>query len=219
MKYMIKILFVFAFLGSGASAVTVDLEPAADSDIRSNAPDTAVGNLTGHLVSAYAGGGAKAYMRFELPSDIDTITDLSFTVVLSDSPYYNATVDVYGLDDDVTGQSWTEYHSLTWNNAPGNDTSSDSSFITGDTTNVGSFTVKGSNYGGNVGDAFTNSSASLLDFLAADSDGIVNILLGTTFTSDNVARFAAKEHTNWAAPKLTMTYIVRPPTGILVIVR
>ena len=206
MNYMIKILFVFAFLGGVASAVTVDLESAADADIRKSAPDTAVGNRTEHLVSAYASSVAKAYMRFALPADIDTITDVSFTVVVSDSPYWNATVDIYGLDDDVAGQSWAEGN-LTWNNAPGNDTSSDSGFLAGGTTNVGNFAVNGSNYGGNVGDAFTNSSVSLLDFLNTDSDGVVNILLGTTFSSDNVIRFASKEHATLAAPKLMIVYI------------
>ena len=216
MNYMIRIMYVFVFLCSGVSAVTVDIEPVADSDIRKSAPDTAVGDRTMHLVNANSNSVAKAYIRFALPRDIDTITNAAFTVVLADTPHWNASVDVYGLDDDIAGQRWTEYHSLTWNNAPGNDTSSDSGFIAGDTTNIGSFDVNGGIYGGAVGDTFTNSSSSLLDFLDTDSDGVVNILLGTTFNASDIMQFAAKEHTTLAVPKLTISYIPKPTKTVII---
>ena len=86
MNYMIKILFVFALFGSVASAVTVDIEPAADADVMSNAPYTADGSRTGLLASGASSQAGKVYMRFVLPGNIESITDIFFTVVLSDRP-------------------------------------------------------------------------------------------------------------------------------------
>jgi len=213
MNYTIKIIFVLAFLGCTASAVTVDVETVADAEIRHADPDTNFGSGDQIIISAASSLPAKGYMQFVLPADVDTITNASFTVVLSDRPYWNTLVNIYGLNEDVAGQSWAEGN-LTWNNAPGNDTSSYSGFLANSTTNMDSFTTAGSNYGGNNGDAYTNSATSLIEFLNADSDGIVNILLGTSAPSTDWTRFASKENTTWAAPKLTVGYIPKPTAAV-----
>lgn len=215
----IVITCVAVLVGGIAFADVVDITVGNDADIRGTAADWADGFRADHRVSANANSG-KTYLRFVLPGDVDTINSATLTLILSDTPYWNASIDVYGLNDTVSGQNWGEVtgqtntggseSGLTWNNAPGNDTSSVSGFLSGDTTSIGSIAVSGSGYGGAVGDVLTISGANLVAFLNADSDEVANILLGTTFTSSDVLQVASKNQATYAAPKLTIDYVAIP---------
>ena len=77
--------------------------------------------------------------------------------------------DVYGLNDGDTGESWDET-TLTWNNAPGNDTGSNRDMDGARMTYLGSFEVQ------DRGTGLQRFSSPQLDaFIAADTDNQLTI--------------------------------------------
>ena len=149
----------------------------------------------------------KGYFRFDL-SDIDpaTVTDATFELTVGTSSS-DQTFSVYGLNDGNADETWIEGTSasnlnvltdsdpsnddwITWNNAPGN--ASGNGVDPSEATLLGTFT-------GDVnGETVGISGSALLDFLAADTDGLVTLIV-TRETHDSSFygtshSFAASEH-------------------------
>ena len=131
----------------------------------------------GDVASVYV---RKGYMRMDI-SSIDFTVDAAYikfiiSTVDSHSPQYagiNQVLKVYGLTDESL-DDW-DPSSTTWNNAPGNDTSSTYAADTNKTVYLGDITVP---YDSAAGDAISFASESLSDFLNADTNGKVTLILG-----------------------------------------
>ncbi len=207
-----KILVIGLVLGlvSTSWATVVTLDAVADSHVASNSADYNYGTETGLSVyNKSTNTGCKAYMRFELPADFGTATSATMRIVVSyQGKPWNSSYNVYGLNDTASGQDWGET-TITWNNAPANDTSSSSDF-TSDATNVGSFGVTGYKHVNEVGAAKTVSTAELLSFINADTDRAVTLMINDINTYNASNAFASRENTTYAAPQLVMDYTPIP---------
>ncbi|MDY0167380.1 MAG: DNRLRE domain-containing protein [Thermoguttaceae bacterium] len=125
----------------------------------------------------------KTYLRFDLDAvgALDTqIAWLELTAASGTSGTY--AFDVYGLLDGHAGEGWTESGSgsITWNNAPGNDTGSLDGVLGDDAVYLGQFATSGYS----SGQVLQFGSQELIDFLNADTDGRVTLIL-TRFTHDD----------------------------------
>ena len=125
------------------------------------------------------------------------------------TPLIDHEVTIYGLNDSASGQNWGE-SLITWNNAPGNVTTSDHAFSEAVTlgTIVRPVTT-------NVLDLFTLSGQPLIDFLNADSDGLVTFMMSDTTGIITGSVFASKESTTGSGPQLSITSVPLPTTMLL----
>jgi hypothetical protein len=214
------LLLILAASVCTVSAVTVDIGAAADTDIRQIAPDYGLSNRSGMWTSSVTGNSIKGYMRFELPTDIDYIVSASLTLTRHAAGAWNFTYDIYGLDDDVAENDWQEINSarnpgdpytlgLTWNNAPGNDTSSATSFDPAESSMLGSFMVLGSTYGGAAGETYSVSTVNVANFLETDSDGNVTFMIArNSGESTSLDVFGTRETSTPAV--LSIEYVAVP---------
>lgn len=210
--------FIMLFASVSLAATTVTLTPTADTDIREIVPDYAKSDRNVMLIKSSPGDSAKGYIKYTLPLDTGTITSAEFKITRSSAGPWNYTYDVFGMKDAAIGNDWPElspgdipgqpYTSgLTWNNAPANDQGSMGGFDSNDVTaSLGTFTFIGTNNGGSAGGTETMSSQDLVDFLNADSDRTVTLMIGRQGTSTSADLFATKEHTTLDAPSLVITY-------------
>lgn len=219
-----------------AETKTVTITTAADTDIRNQTSvNYAKGNRTYMLITNVPGTGisAKIYLRFTMPSDIGSITSATLKVVtgavVTDPNQLTTQINVSGLNDGVAYEdTWTDaspgtYYGtpiggLTWNNAPGNLISSTYLFDSNTTTLLGSFPMLGKGSGAAVGDVSTFSSQALIDFLSADKNGKVTLLLGKVNTETLWNGIVDRNWTpagQYNAAQLQITYIVAPPKRFL----
>ncbi|OHB76698.1 MAG: hypothetical protein A2Z25_17900 [Planctomycetes bacterium RBG_16_55_9] len=195
------ISFVVPVLSLISSARAV--EPTADTFVRgAEFGDTNYGSNSSVTLKNANGNGydRKGYIRFDVSG---TIMDASLDLTVSTNNEGGGgttpqtfTVEVYGLAESLD-HTWIE-NDITWNNAPGNDTSS--SNFAEDATLLGSFIVEPIP----VGNIVSFSDPALVDFINADTDNQITLLLrrtAGTSSSHNLA-FAAKEHASYSAPTL-----------------
>lgn len=164
----------------------------------------------------------KIYLKFDLNGllgNAEQFANTSFgltTVAGSNSNVLlgNATgafdLTVYGITDN--NDSWTD-DSVTWNNAPKNDTGSRSGVLSSGTTSLGSFTVDSSTVTGNQ--QFSISGSALDTFLndsyANDTDGIVTLIITSEgATSDPGLRFWRSDDTSLDTQYPRISYEVNP---------
>ncbi|MFI4910937.1 MAG: hypothetical protein ACIAQZ_04650 [Sedimentisphaeraceae bacterium JB056] len=197
---------------------TVTLSAVADTDIRMAAPDYAHSTRTGMWVSSQSTNGMKGYARFTLPTDIGSVVSSTITYNRTVAAgAWNSTYDIYVLNDNAVGNDWPSANSarnpgdpytmgLTWNNAPGNDTTSSILFDTATTSMLGDFTVVGTSYGGTVGDSYSLSNTALNDAISADTDGAITLMISRHFgESSSMDVFGVVE--TGAPATLSITYI------------
>lgn len=186
----------------------------------------------------------KSYVRFDLSSaNLNKLVDaeLRFEVVTnnigggSDTPQV-FTVNVFGLNDDAAGNDWVEGDGSTnlptggttppdqivWNNAPANDTANNGLDLS-QVTFLGQFGVPALNpdlEADPIYVSFNNllsaSPDAFLDFLNADSDGLVTFIL----TRDGGGGgpnlgFASMEHATALAPQLNLFGVPEPSSALL----
>ncbi|MEM6460227.1 MAG: DNRLRE domain-containing protein, partial [Planctomycetota bacterium] len=103
------------------------LTPSADGTIRGGAEANNVqGGGTAGIVSVLPADNLsfarKAYIRFDLSSFTGPITDaeLAITFSFSGSDNNGLPINVYAINDGVTGEDTWDETTLTWNNAPSN---------------------------------------------------------------------------------------------------
>lgn len=137
----------------------------------------------------------KVYLRFDLSTITTSITEASLGITVGANNNGNASipssfnVTVFGLKDNNSAENWGET-TITWNNAPGN-INSGSSFDSTTTVVLGTLAITTSDV---AGTRVNFSSSALLEFLQADTDDSVTIMLARTDTrvGENLS-FNAKE--------------------------
>ncbi len=187
----------------------------ADARIHKGSPDTTYG--TDGYCAAVEGvsSGRKGYMRFDLSEVSGVVTSTTIRLWLNlenfNGPTY--TVNVYGLNDGDAGENWGET-TITWNNAPQNDTT-DSNALLGNTTYLGSFSVTN---GTPNGTEFKFSSSALASFINADTNGKATLIITHADGAEaNVGVFfATKEFGTYPGPMMLIES--RPPLGTVIVV-
>ena len=160
----------------------------------------------------------KVYLRYDLSSlgGTDALgAALNLDVTLNNGggtpagPPEDFTVEVFGLNNGDFGELWNE-GTINWNNAPANTTDNG---LLANAVSLGSFIVPESNapYG------VMFSSAALLNFINADTNGVATFILRRTSagTTSNLV-FGSAEGTAGAAPRLSLlvTTIPEPATAL-----
>ncbi|MEX2214532.1 MAG: PEP-CTERM sorting domain-containing protein [Phycisphaeraceae bacterium] len=168
----------------------------------------------------------KGYVRFDLASTNGVALAeamLSFTVATNNTPN-TFTVEVLGLDDGHAGEFWVEgnggaddnpVNEITWANAPANNTGSGINLINADVTSLGTITILSTDVPGTV---VSLSSAALLSFLNADTNGVATLVLrriGTNAGGSPNLVFHSHESTTGGAPTLALTVVPEPATAML----
>ena len=158
------------------------------------------------------------YLRWDLSTLSGTATDASMKVMVAFAQSIPVDMAVYGLNDGNAGESWTE-STITWNNAPGNDTAVHD-LLAGEVTLLGTLSAP---VGTVAGDILTFSTPDLVNFINADTDDQVTIILvNDSFTggsADYSAQLMRKESTDTLpstglsyAPTLEITTVPEPAT-------
>lgn len=232
-KLFVAVCAVTLFSAQNASAVVVNHSADADTYIQKGNADKHFGS--DNIVLKDSGGGSTTrigYIRFEkLGSFVAENAALELTVAQrspggsgNSATQLDYTIEVFGLNDNVAEQDWVEAatvdgvtgptppNPLVWNNAPANNTANNE-LIGSDVTFLGSFVVPGTS---NPGEFFSFQSSAMLDFVRADTDGVLNFIINREGGSgSNNLAFASREHTSLAGPNLALTIIPEPATATL----
>jgi hypothetical protein len=194
-----------------AAVITTNDGNGADTHVRSswagnNAANMNYGSSTIVGIkrdTALNGNNRKGYLRFDLSSIATPIEDATLQLVYAgrsgDPPANPSTYYVFGLNDGHAGELWDE-STITWNNAPGNNTSSTNGFISDQTTLLGTVSVLISQI--NVGDVIEFTSPELIEFLQNDTNGVVTIMLSRQQQNFSIEYAASKEHASLAPAAL-----------------
>lgn len=223
MKVSVQTLFAGVAAGlwmaGSVHAATLTLPDVADAfvnggDTTTDSTGVNFGTLSTLIVKYHGASGSlsrydrKAYIRFDtsaLTSATDSAT-LNLTVSLNNDGKSPATpqpftLEVYGLLTGAT--SWGET-TITWNNAPGNDTSSANGLLATDVVDLGTLNILDTDI---AGVTVSFSTAALTGFVNdAIGVGQVTLIVVRTDTNSNSINltFASKENTTFAAPSLVV---------------
>ena len=155
----------------------------------------------------------KGYIRMDITnkSFVAKTAYLDLVVSLTDSAYssYPQTVNIYGLTDESL-DSW-DSSTTTWNNAPGNDSSSPTALDPAKTVFLGSFKVATSD----TGKTKRLAGGDLVDFLNDDTNGKVTFILCRpveTWSGYNLV-LSGDANSTYAPPKLTISSEITTLTG------
>ena len=128
---------------------------------------------------------AKSWVKFDLGNlDVTSLEAATLTVTLHQEKSGNRHFDVSYVNDNFRGNIDWDERTLTWDNAPGNDTASLVSLNAGKTTLLGTVDFTD----GAPGDAFT---IDVLESLESDTDGIVQFVL---YNSNGSTNFSTHDH-------------------------
>ncbi len=148
----------------------------------------------------------KGYMRFDISAMGGVVGSASLSLVYAGhlrlDPGETVVHDVYGLVDGTAGETGWAETGITWLNAPGGDGVTNT-FV--NATYLGSIIIDGNHP---VGTVYRFASSSLAEFINADSNGEVTIMMtGKNAMPPDYSRayYASKEHETLAAPQLTLS--------------
>jgi len=128
---------------------------------------------------------AKSWIKFDISGlDVGNLETATLTVALHDPKSGDRNFDVSCVNDDCLDNIDWDERSLTWDNAPGNNTADFVGLDTSKTTLLGTVNFTD----GVAGDAFT---IDVLEALLADTDGIVQFVL---HNSNGLMNFATHDH-------------------------
>ncbi len=206
-----------AAMGMFASdAMAITIVPNADSYISKNNPDTNFGNASTVRLRGGTFDTYKAYFRFSLSEVTGTIVSASFSFEPNSGGSWIATAttyNVYGLNDGHAGENWIEGNGgtdndpageITWNNAPAN--ASNLGFDS-DATLLGHIDAPAG-----TSERLVFSSAALVSFLNADTDGQVTLMLAPTDTGLTTIQSLAPRTDATRRPRLDV--VVPEPTAM-----
>ncbi len=219
-----KKFYMDAAPGAAAGAPPEGLACSADTYIQNNTPDTNYGTGDGIYVKSWGGGpNRKAYLKWDISSLTDPVATARMEVQkLWDSASIENSMEVYVLNDGDVGEGWAET-GITWNNAPGNVTTSGQAVDPTRTTYLGQMLLQpgGVDDPTRAGDIVTLSSQALIDAINADTDGSLTLLCAITDEEGTGMSFGSKEDTNgngnywtpaFAAPRLITEPVPEPGT-------
>lgn len=208
------------------------LAPEADAFIRggSNANNSQNGTNAQNLLILPGNDlsfARKTYIRFDLSTITDPVIDaeLSIDFSFANTATGGLPINIYGINDGVTGESnWSE-SGLTWNNAPANLTTGPPStvaagVVAAETTLLGSYTPTASEISGAQNPNtvnFTLDSAALLALVQGDTnDAITLIITGNSGSNSPVRPFiASRENVGGGGVSLDITVIPEPASLLL----
>lgn len=205
-----------AVVQSAHSAVVV----ASDDNYVLNSASNTVQDGDGNLVLKRASNNIrKSWLKFDLTGlDADLTQSGTVTLTLAGNSSSDTTfrIALYALDDTgVTAPTWTE-STITWNNAPGNDTGGSGirdleggeTTLLGETATIASSTSAGTQY------QFTISELST--FL--QSDNTITVIAISSFQPDpgpTLALASSENATEAWRPTLTFATIPEPSSALL----
>jgi hypothetical protein len=176
--------------------ITTAFGSGADAWVTENS-DVSGGDGTGAALNArYASGSDRneyIFLRFdlaEITAGSVTTSSLNLTAYRTEANYR---LNIYGLNDNASGQNWDEA-TVQFDGAPGLVFDSDSStrgLVGADTTLLGGNILENATEGA----VLSFSDADLISFLNADTDGLVTFLIERETNVGGQARFASKEAT------------------------
>jgi hypothetical protein len=173
------IVMILGIVSSPAAFADIIIDPAESCRAEGDRPDENRRSSTKLVVKSFK----KSWIKFDLGElDVSSLETATLTVAAIDDESGNS-CDLSVVNDSyTTGKDWTS-DDLTWNNAPANDTLSDSALTT-DATLITNFAVDGS--------AGTLFVIDILAALQADTDGIVQFVLHNS-TGGQIS-FAPHDH-------------------------
>ena len=219
MKFKIQVLIFLGVMFSAeamATTITTSIGNGADSFITASSPSTnfGVSEVIGVKRDTALGNSRKGYLRFDIGSSFGSVSDASLNLSYAGTnsgsinrPANPSTYTVYGLKDNHLQENWSET-GITWNNAPGNITSSTSGFNSSETTFLGTFDINFSTI--NIGDQLGFTTPALIDFLNDDSNGLISLLLSRSQANFSIEYFSSKENALLLEPTLSITAVPLP---------
>lgn len=201
MRLLSVMITISVAAASGASAAPIVLNPTADAYVSQAAATSNFGVTspdTLELKNNTDANDRKIYFKFSLASVTATVTSATFDVSVSGTLGGSRTFQLWGLNDSASGQNWIESGagSITWTNAPANDTTSNSATFTGDATLLASFDATTST------SVVSFSGSNLINFLNADTDNVITLMMFRTNNNATVDKFVPRSLSN--APSLTV---------------
>ena len=219
------VLFMFGTLGTAPVNATT-IEAINDNYVWKAYPNSvqyAAGGLTikRDITYGYANNSRKAWLSFDISGlgldngyMLDSAAFLFTTGTNGVHANQMLSFNVFGLTSEV-GDNWSE-DTLTWNNAPGNN-STDYSVDPSTTTYLGSFSFFDNTAA--VDSQFSVSSEELTNFLNADTNGLVTLIVTRNTISTTPTNFASSETgvlgVNTPRLDITTTTPVPAPATIL----
>ena len=204
-KRLILLACIVMILGIvSAPAVFADIIIDANESCRTELlqPDTNRHDSSKLSIRTGDGKGFKSWIKFDLGDlDVGNLESATLTVALNRGKDGDQDFDISSVNDDCLDNIGWDERSITWNNAPGNNTADLGALDTSKTTLL--TTVNFTD--GAAGDPFT---IDVLGTLQADTDGIVQFVF---HNSDSLLDLATHDHAEvtWR-PFIDATYIVVP---------
>ena len=198
MKKFVSIVLLFCSLAFSQEIVTTATGCGADSYIVSQNPAGNYGGDDQVLVKDLNFGlFRKSYLKFDLSSLSGlAILDASLNITYIGGAVSNNTVGVYGIIDSCDLDNWNET-TICGQNAPANNSTTNG--FNADAVFLGNITIASNS---TAGDIFVFSNDNLIDFLNADTDGLVTIAMNVVTSSNTNIIFATKENTAYSEPSL-----------------
>ena len=204
-KRLVLLACIVMILGIvSAPAVFADIIIDANESCRTELlqPDTNRHDSSKLSIRTGDGKGFKSWIKFDLGDlDVGNLESATLTVALNRGKDGDQDFDISSVNDDCLDNIGWDERSITWNNAPGNNTADLGALDTSKTTLL--TTVNFTD--GAAGDPFT---IDVLGTLQADTDGIVQFVF---HNSDSLLDLATHDHAEvtWR-PFIDATYIVVP---------
>jgi MYXO-CTERM domain-containing protein len=221
-----------ALFGTATSAAPIILTPDADAFVNAGTAATRGTNYgTNTTLSIRGNSQYRSYIRYDLSSINGDVETASLTVTFTSFPTSATNFRLYALTDGSnTGEAWVEGNGgtdnspegeLTWNNAPGIDSTSSFNHETtgGKTVNPVSpafFIQQLSATPTSTNPTVTFSNIGIKNLLNADTNNLVTFIIGRIDGGSNILNIASKENaTTSAHPALTVTVVPEPSAAAL----
>ncbi len=146
----------------------------------------------------------KVYLQFDLSGVTETIIDASLSLTTKTGfPSGSFNFTYFGLNDLNAGESWSQ-NSITWNNAPANQSASPG-FDFSSVTDLGSEFYSSLSMGQTVqfANADSDGGTALVDFLVSDTNDTVTFMVYATLTGSSLGFYSIEGGT--APPLLQVT--------------
>ena len=216
LRVTVGLTFALVLAVALAAEAAPVFEAAADAYVYGGGATTAYGSTDpSRLALKYDGSvtaSRKTWLRYDLSSREGrllsnpvlslTFFDTAWGVMNATGAAFDWEFEVYGLNDGDAGEGWSE-STVTWNNAPGNKTTSGNQVDLSRATSLGTFTVTGKGVG-----THTFASPAVQDFLASDTDGRLSIIVvrnSTMPTSSDTYVHGLRSEESSAGPAPTLS--------------
>lgn len=140
--------------------------------------------------------GAKSWIKFDISSLVGPMIQATLTVTIHNGDEIANNCDVSVVNDDCLDNIGWDDRTLTWNNAPGNDITSDPDLDPTKTTLITNFPVNGG--------PGTSFDIDVLAALQADTDNIVQFVLHNSGPTGSI-NFSTHDHNEQPTWRVKLT--------------